>query len=337
MLETRSDCGSTAIAEWQPAMCERELANRTVFCSKQFIDTWIGASPEGIQRADIPVFGCGPRRFMHGVARVSRIGLRYIELGPEGVFASPGWNGSLDARCVKGILKHLQGGGIGGFSWNVRFDHAPLARWIGLQGLEVFRPKTHVLPLERPYPEVFASYSATIRNQVRRATRQGVVVREVASRADVAGYYEVYQRARHQKAGFEARYSLELLQALAELPEIARFLIAEVDGRIIAGGIFLRDEDTVMHFGAALDRDFSSYFPACAVLDDAIQWSIGTGARFLNMGGSAGIRTLEQFKESWGAVPKYHWSYNWVNPLWDQLAQVRRQYRTVPGPKEDPT
>jgi hypothetical protein len=207
-----------------------------------------------------------------------------------------------------------------GFEWNVRFDHEPLARGLESLGFVPQRRATHVLPLRPDYHEVFAGFNATIRNQVRRACRS-VLVEDAKDVEDLQAYYQVHCRLSEQKGAY-GFCTLELLRQLFPLGA-GRLILARYQGRVAAGGMFLRDGCSVMYFHGAADRAYSRHFPACAVLDEAIRWACQTGASTFNFGGSGGIASLEQFKSFWGARLEYNWTFSWTNPVVKGMALLK--------------
>lgn len=260
---------------------------------------------------------------MYGLQRPVHRWLRYILLSGAGLYASPGWLPTLAAETIISLRRALQRPLTTGFSWNVRFDHAPLAEQLTAQGLPCERPTTHVLELGREYAQTLAGYSATTRNQVRRAQRQGVTVRAVQKAEEVRSYYRLHIQLAQQKGGYGLLHPLELFLEFRKAVGFTQLLIAEWEGRLIAGGLFFKDGDTLLYWHAAADRAYSHLFPAYAVLDTAIQHAHASGARLVNFGGSAGISSLERFKTSWGAVPRRNWCFTWRNPVWATLSRIR--------------
>ena len=112
---------------------------------------------------------------------------------------SPGWEGKLERPTIQGILRSLMGLRTRGFVWNVRFDHEPLAAALTSFDLKFQRISTHVLSLCQDYERVFGRYNATIRNQIRKAHRSGVVVRDTVDRLDIIAYHDLYARHAHDK------------------------------------------------------------------------------------------------------------------------------------------
>src|SRR5262249_8267364 len=151
-----------------------------------------------------------------------------------------------------------------------RFDQEPFSAGLASLGLESERVSTQVLELADSYEKTFGGYNATIRNQVRRSRKEGVVVREVAGVSDVLAYYDVHTRLVKQRGGYRSIYPVKLFLNLTKLHDTVRLLVAEWQHKIIAGGVFFHDGCSVMYWHSAADREFSKVFPSCLVVDEAI-------------------------------------------------------------------
>jgi len=291
----------------------------------------------GYQPLPISVVGSGPRRTMYATASPASYRSRYVSLAPFGLFASPAWEGELERSTLEHILRQLRGPRTRGFAWTVRCDHAALAHGLESFGIPHRRAATHILRLKHGYESVASGYSATIRNQIRKSGRRGVRVRSASDEADIRAYYELHTRVVAQKEwrGFE--YPLQLFLELSRLKDSTRLLVAEHEGRIVSGAVFLRDACSVLYWHGATDRDYSDLFPSRPVFDEAIRWACETGAEFLNLGGSAGISSLEQFKSYWGAGAEMNWTFEWTNPVWARLSTLKDALKWSPPSRDERT
>ena len=126
-------------------------------------------------------------------------------------------------------------------------------------------------------------------------------------------------------------YPLAIFDELVKLSEDVVLLVAEVDNSIAGGALFFRDGDTLLYWHAAVDRQYSRQAPSYAILDFAVRMAHDESRRGLNLGGSNGIVSLEQFKAKWGAQPQYCWRFTWRNPLWRLVAKIRSIWRQCAG------
>jgi len=297
------------------------IQNETIFSCRDFAEAWAKSMGDHLRPLAIPVQGSGPPRTMYAIQTPIHYWWRRVALAPCGLYWSPGWDGQLEPETLKAIVAKLQGVRILGFDWAVRFDHEPLA--VGLQslGLEARRVPTHVLALQPDYEQVFAGYNATMRNQVRKAHRLGVKLRNGVEEEDIKAFYRIYMGLTQQKPDFHLLFSLELFLHLFRNRAAMRLIMAEVEGEVVAGGVFLKDGSSVFYLMGASDRDYSNFFPICAVIDEAIRWSGEIGASFLNFGSSGGREPLERFKSFWGAKPEHDWRFKWENPFWNRISR----------------
>lgn len=163
----------------------------------------------------------------------------------------------------------------------------------------------HTLELD-PDPElVFRTFnrSQTQRN-IRKAEREAVVVlRRGTSIEDLTRVYfdlHLETRKRHGVPTQPRRFFEHLWREMLE-PGHGFLLLASVDGRPIAGGVFLTWKDTVVYkFGASSPR-FWSLRPNNLLFWEAIRWSCEQGFRMFDFGRSdLANRGLRNFKDSWG-------------------------------------
>jgi hypothetical protein len=260
---------------------------------------------------------------MYGIAAPSPYFSTYLHLGPFGLFASPGWDSSIEVGTLRRILRFLTRPRVRGFTWTVRYDHVDLAAGLEALGLRGTTSATHVIDLVGGYSAVATGYSATIRNQIGKAHRRGVSVRHARDEADVRSYYEIHRRLVEQRDWRGFRYPFDLLHELSRLGTFGRLLLAEHEGQLIAGGLFFLDGDSVLYWHGASDRQHSERFASRAVMDAAIRWACDVGATSFNLGSSAGIASIESFKSMWGAQSEVNKTFEWTSPLWRRLATVK--------------
>lgn len=300
--------------------------HETFFSQAQFIRAVAAASPSGGRVLKIPVPGCGPAREMYALEEVDHFGRRTISLGPFGLYASPGWDRELNPAVVKRIVARLTGIRTTRLVWTVRFDHRSLAEALTSCGLKSRQHATHVLPLGEPYDRIFSRFTATIRNQIRRAKHDGVVVEEINDESRLREYYAIYERlAQAQLRSW--RYPFELFQQLLAIKNGVRILAAVHHGLMLGGGIFIRDGCSERYWHSAADRGDRRLFPTCAILDRAIRDACANNATFFGFGGSIGKPSLEQFKTFWGAQREQYWEFEWRSPLWTRLSALKSRLR----------
>lgn len=309
-------------------MLAETLRHGTFFSTREFVDRWCDVSDD-CEPFAIPVIGSGPARTMHLIKTRAPYGSYTVSSGYSDDFcASPGWTGDLDHSTVKYILDQLQGVRTRSLKWKVRFDHEPLAAALGIMGLRHSRVPVHILDLERDNELVFARYSSTIRNQIRKAGRRNVLVRSTCEEADTLAYQRIYSGIAREK-NWRFIYPAELTASLAKLSDVARFFVAEYEGSIIAGGLFVRDGSSVYYLHGVADRKYKDLFPFPPVLAAGIRWACEIGAESFNLGNSGQNKKLAEFKSHWGTHLESNWLFVWENPFWRAASNLKAGIRNV--------
>jgi hypothetical protein len=259
-----------------------------------------------------------------GLARIRRLNRQTISLAPFGFPAYPIGDTRLNG-CISGLVGQLQRIRTVSFDWNVRFDHVELANELTDLGLSRTEYTTQVLDLDRPYSALFRAFSETTRKEIRRAARKGVVVRQTTNPDDVARYYMLYRKVIAERREWNYVYSQPLFEKLFQLRENVILLVAELNNMIIAGGWFIRDDDSLFYWQCAMNYEFEHYFPYYAIVSHGIQLAADNGMKTFNMGTSPGKPSIEQFKSFWGTRKVPQWTFAWENPLWSSISRIRRR------------
>jgi ubiquinone/menaquinone biosynthesis C-methylase UbiE len=233
------------------------------------------------------------------------------------------WN-----NCIALIVAQLKTFQTVSVDWTVRFDHTDLANQLENCGLHRFESTTQVLYLDRPYELLFKGFSQTTRNQIRRAKRKGVIVSRATQEVDVARYYDLYKNINEQR-GRETIFSKELLNELFKLTDDVILLTARIDNEVIGGGWYIRDGDSLFYFQGAMNYARKELFPYYAITDSAISLACNEAMKSFNMGGSAGIASLERFKSFWGTQKLPYWTFTWANPIWKTAGKVKKHVQIL--------
>ena len=302
--------------------CATTIGNTTFFSTREFAEAWSRSFPGEYEPLAIPVAGSGPPRTIYSLCAPARFGSRTVPLTRYDFFLSPGWRDVLEEGTVKNVVDRLAGLRTRSFVWNVRFDHEPLADRLSALGFGAARIPTRVIRLPKDYETAFANFSATIRNKVRKGARRGLIVRMTNEERDITAYDTIYRNVAQAKGWasvYPLRFSLELVKL-----DVARFVVAEYEDRVVAGGLFVRDGDQAVYYlHAAQDAAYSHVSPHVAVLDHAIRWTCESAVPMFNLGMSGGIESLDKFKSFWGAEIAHNWSFEWHNPLWRTLGALK--------------
>jgi FemAB-related protein (PEP-CTERM system-associated) len=169
-------------------------------------------------------------------------------------------------------------------------------------------------PLARDPAEPWSMLRKPVQRQVRKARRLGVQVRVATRREEMARFYDLHLRTRTKKHGMPtqpARFFLMLWDAFAATGAL-QLLLAETQGRVIAGAILLAFGDTVRYAYAASHEDYLQLAPNNLIVWEAINWGCAHGFTTLDLGRTArDNRGLMEFKRGWGAteVPLTYYYY----------------------------
>lgn len=162
---------------------------------------------------------------------------------------------------------------------------------------------THVLELDAPYEVMFTKrFKGATRTGIRRAEREGLHIIISRELKHIRQYYKIHSELAKEKGGYGDLHPEKLFTDLLSRSERTELVVACLGEQVISGGIFFNDGPSVFYWHGATDRRYAALQPNYGVLDTMIRQSIRKGKRFFNFGGSAGILSLEKFKESWGAT-----------------------------------
>ena len=201
---------------------------------------------------------------------------------------------------------------------------AEAAKVAALTGL-ITTPRTaHVLDLSGGFERVWAErFTAGTRRNIRKAEREGVVVKRDTSGELVPVYYELFLRSLDRWAARQhvppaiKRWRGRQWDSLAKLAGLvgalggaARLWVAWHEGRPAAGIIVVQGEHNAHYFRAAMDREVAAPTKANYLLHRlAIEEACAAGCRSYHMGQSGSVASIAEFKENFGARPVAYAEY----------------------------
>jgi hypothetical protein len=147
------------------------------------------------------------------------------------------------------------------------------------------------------------SSSKNLHRNLAKAEKAPLRIREAAGRADVLRFYRLYL-ATMQRHGAVPHSPVEFLSAERALaPSRAyRLLLAEADGAMVAGAVFLVHAGTMELLYNASDDRARDLRANHALYWAAIRAAIAEGIVAFDFGSAAAGSSLADFKAQWGAV-----------------------------------
>ncbi len=149
------------------------------------------------------------------------------------------------------------------------------------------------------------SLTRACRKNVKRARREGVRVFAADTPDQIRQFHEIYLHTMDRNQALaKYYYSLQFFMAFFErMPGNARFALAEHAGKIVAGTLFLHDdEDVYSYLGGGYDAH-QGVRPTNAIVYDTIRWAQNQGKKRLILGGGYGQNDgIFRFKASFSPL-----------------------------------
>ncbi|MDQ2713324.1 MAG: GNAT family N-acetyltransferase [Chloroflexota bacterium] len=160
------------------------------------------------------------------------------------------------------------------------------------------------LPLPASADTIWSGLRKPIQRQIKKAQNQGVQVRIAQDRKDIMQYYRLHlmTRSKHGMPAQSQRFFLKLWDAFAAQGKV-QVLLAEYEGKVIAGMVLLLSDTTVRYAYGASDESYLHLGPNNLLMWTAIQMGCEQGYQTLDMGRtSSDNEGLMEFKRRWGAI-----------------------------------
>jgi len=225
------------------------------------------------------------------------VGLPFSDLCPpllEATGESAGLLAALKSEAADAGASHVELRGPGA----VPLDSA------GFSGGQAFYQ--HIIPIAASAEETAKGFHSSARRAIRKAEREGLSVREASSLDDMREFYRltVLTRKKHgllpQPWRFFANIHKHMIATGA-----GHLLLADFEGRPVAGDLLLRFRDQMVYKFNASDPQFLHLRPNNVLLWQAIQLSASLGCRSLDLGRcDTDNEGLRRFKRLWGSDEK---------------------------------
>jgi hypothetical protein len=185
------------------------------------------------------------------------------------------------------------------------FAHLHPYRWSS----DLFAPEDVFLDREIIYIDLTLSqeqlwresFTHACRKNIKRARQEKVRVFEAQTAADVKAFHRLYTRTMERRQAlakyyFPVEYFIDFLDLM---PNHARFVLAAYHEQIVAGTLYLHDNDDVYSYLGGADHTYQHVRPTNAIIYDTICWAQRQGKKRLILGGGYGSTdTILRFKAS---------------------------------------
>ncbi|MGB9629906.1 MAG: lipid II:glycine glycyltransferase FemX, partial [Thermodesulfobacteriota bacterium] len=186
----------------------------------------------------------------------------------------------------------------------VRVVESPFLEPYPLNSYQSILSKWTILDLKRfNRNEIWGSYKEKVRRAIRKAKRNGLVVRTLTSPTEVDIFYYLYLSSMERKRAF-AKYPRRWFQIIYEFlikEGKADILFALKSDQFTAGVVVIYSPDSLHYFHNGSDRAFLEYRPNDLIVDYMIQKGVEEEKAVLDfMGSDPDDTSLIRFKEKWG-------------------------------------
>ena len=172
-------------------------------------------------------------------------------------------------------------------------EFAHLDPWISDELLEpgCVKPNREIVYVDLTWPEDeiwMKSLSSDARRQTKQGHRAGVQTRRATSPDDVREFYRLYAMTMERLQAREGYwYPLEYFMAFFEtMSDNSFFVLAEYEEQVVAGGLFLHDDNEIRWHLSAADREWSRVRPVNVYLYNTIRESLGQKWKRMILGGA---------------------------------------------------
>jgi FemAB-related protein (PEP-CTERM system-associated) len=173
-----------------------------------------------------------------------------------------------------------------------------------------------LLPLTPDPEKTWVKMRKPVQHQVKKSRKQGVQVHVAECREEVEQYYRLHLQTRSKKHGMPSqprRYFYNLWDAFAR-DRSMQLLLADHQGKVIAGMVLLAAGSTIRYAYGASDDRYLSLAPNNLLMWTAIEMGCRQGFRTFDMGRTARDNEgLMEYKRRWGAIeeslPYYYYPH----------------------------
>lgn len=194
-------------------------------------------------------------------------------------------------------------------------------------GFDVVGEEAQVIQLAATAEETRASFKPAARNKIRKAEKAGVRVRRATTESDFLEYGRMLAGC-SRRWGERCDFGPSFFRELALLdPNVVVMWLAEHEGRIIAGDLTFMLHDMSVHWGNVSVEGAKNLAPNNLLHLATIEEAHRAGLARVNLGASAGIQGVDDFKASFGAVRVPYRRYTMEKPWYRAAKRLLRRGR----------
>ncbi len=154
----------------------------------------------------------------------------------------------------------------------------------------------------------WTEFPPKLRNQIRKAEKSGLVVRE-GGKDLLTDFYTVF--VRNMRDLGTPVYGQNFFRRVLEVfPDYTRIIAVYLEGKPVAAGLVSHFRDTLEIPWASSIRDYNTLCPNNLLYWTALQFALSQGCKRFDFGRSTPGEGTYKFKKQWGAKPiQLNWQY----------------------------
>lgn len=300
------------------------LPDYSYFQTPEWAYAWEATYPEYEVCSKFFTFSDGTRILVPIIKVFAKYSCRHLISLPYGTYGGFLWNKEPDNSQIRQVIEHFLTLGV------LSFELYPgpqvnsklgFLRDYGFSDNPVF---THILCLKDGYETIWENVFKN-RTEIRKALKEGVTIEAGDDLSDIQSYYELYKsslgRWEMLNGGIIPYRFLENLFKLDN--KNVKYYIARYKGKDIAGAIILYGKKNCFYWAGSMNKEYGYCQPNNLLLNEVIKDACSRGYYFFDMGASAGLPRVINFKESFGAKREEYSYYVYKNSFFEFYRRLK--------------